>query len=545
MPDIFLIQPPIQDFYLTAKRTLPYGLASVAAALREAGFSVELFDALATGKARILPWPSEMAYLAPYYGRLDRSPFGLFHHFRHFGYSIEHIVRRAKLSGAFLIGISALFSAYSETALNTAAAIKKALPHVPIVMGGHHATALPEAVMQHDAVDYVLRGDGEAGLPLLARALRRGSPSLHAVPGLVRRLPDGSLAVGSPAYVQDLNALPVPAFDLIKWSHYQRRGRGSLALSATRGCPLHCSYCAVNAANGQGFRYRSVDAVMAELCAAYAYSPFGFVDFEDEHLGADNAWFNSLLAAIARRWKSHLPELRAMNGLYAPSLDTDTLRQMRTAGFRALNLALITTCATQLKRFSRPDITPHFDRVVASAQQNGLSAVGYLIVAGPEQDPLQSVDDLLFLAARRILAGVSIFYPAPGSRDYLWCRRQGYLPAGFSLMRATALPLAHRTDRTQAVTLLRLGRILNFIKALLDRGVALPGAAELTQRRFDRCDDADKGNAVLAAFFKDGTIYGVDREGKLYRHCVDRRLTRRFVDGLAGIRLQGAGSRSR
>ena len=63
MPDILLIQPPIRDFYLTAKRTMPYGLASIAASLRQAGFSVTILDALATDKARVIAWPSEMAFL--------------------------------------------------------------------------------------------------------------------------------------------------------------------------------------------------------------------------------------------------------------------------------------------------------------------------------------------------------------------------------------------------------------------------------------------------------------------------------------------------
>ncbi|MGB5985745.1 MAG: radical SAM protein, partial [Desulfobacterales bacterium] len=71
MTQILLIQPPIEDFYLTRKRTLPYGLACIAAALAQAGYSVEILDALASGKARPRPWPAEMAYLHPYYGRPD------------------------------------------------------------------------------------------------------------------------------------------------------------------------------------------------------------------------------------------------------------------------------------------------------------------------------------------------------------------------------------------------------------------------------------------------------------------------------------------
>src|SRR5690242_19332471 len=114
--DILLIQPPIRDFYLTAKRTIPYGLACIASALIEEGFSVEILDALATSKSRAIDTPAEMAYLDLYYARPDISPFGLFHRFRHYGYGFEHIGQAAKRSGAFLVGISSLFTAYSEEA---------------------------------------------------------------------------------------------------------------------------------------------------------------------------------------------------------------------------------------------------------------------------------------------------------------------------------------------------------------------------------------------------------------------------------------------
>ena len=91
MTDILLTQPPIRDFYLTSKRTIPYGLACIAATLLEEGFSVEIFDGLAASKSRIIDLPKEMNFLRKYYGKPDRSPFGLFHHYRHFGYSFEYI----------------------------------------------------------------------------------------------------------------------------------------------------------------------------------------------------------------------------------------------------------------------------------------------------------------------------------------------------------------------------------------------------------------------------------------------------------------------
>lgn len=539
MPDILLIQPPIRDFYLTAKRTLPYGLASIGATLRQAGFSVEIFDGLATSKSRVLQWPEEMAFLAPYYGREDRSPFSLFHHYRHFGYSLQHIAKQAKASAARIIGISSLFTAYSDVALATAAAVKKACPETPVVLGGHHPTALPEAVMRHPEVDYVLRGDGEANFPAFARAFLSGR-ALDGVPGLVRRRSDGTLANAPPAVVNDLNDLPAPAFDLINWRHYRRMGQGSLALTASRGCPLRCTYCAVNSAGYHGFRRRSVDSVISEIAAAARIEPIGFIDFEDEHLCSDKQWVLALLDQIKELFGRRPPELRAMNGLFAPSLDEKVIHSMQRSGFNSLNLALISTAASQLRRYARPDITTGFDRVLHLARQYALNCVAYLIVAGPDQDPYDSMQDLVYLAQRRVLAGVSVFYPAPGSSDFEWCRENRLLPGKLTLMRSTALPLAHVTDRDQAVTLLRLGRVMNFMKRLLDRGESLPLPAKWPRSIDPNMDRNAIGKRLLAAFLQDGIIRGMASDGRVFAHTIDTSLTRKFIAECKQIAIHGA-----
>ena len=155
MPDILLIQPPIRDFYLTAKRTIPYGLTCIASTLMNSGFSVAILDGLATSKSRIRDLPEEMKYLLPYYGRPDLSPFALFHHFRHYGYSFDTIGKKAGDSGAFLVGVSSLFTPYVREAIRTAEVVKACLPDAKIVMGGHHPTALPESVLASAAVDFV------------------------------------------------------------------------------------------------------------------------------------------------------------------------------------------------------------------------------------------------------------------------------------------------------------------------------------------------------------------------------------------------------
>jgi len=146
--DILLIQPPVRDFYLTKKRTIPYGLVCIASVLIENGFSTQLFDGLASSRSKSVELPEEMAYLKDYYGRPDLSPFALFHQFKHFGYSFEHIGKVSRDSGAFLVGISSLFTAYSSEAMVTAETVKKYHPDCTVVMGGHHPTELPEIVLK-------------------------------------------------------------------------------------------------------------------------------------------------------------------------------------------------------------------------------------------------------------------------------------------------------------------------------------------------------------------------------------------------------------
>ena len=317
MVDILLVQPPIRDFYLTAKRTIPYGLASIAAALRLAGYDVSILDALATRRMKTIATPPELAYLAPYYGRPDWSPFSLFHRFRHYGYGFERIAREAAATRPRLVGISALFTPYADTAMAAAEAIKKVLPNCQVVVGGHHATAFPQAVMAHRAVDFVVRGEGEPAMVQLADALFSQTP-LEKVTGLVYRSNGSGLTVSAPAVIDDAADFPTPAFDLINHGFYRRGGKVSCQIVATRGCPFNCSYCVCGAQGWAPYRRRPLTKIIGELDRAVFNTKARFIDFEDENLSLEREWFLRLLGAIEARY-GHLDlELRAMNGLYPP-----------------------------------------------------------------------------------------------------------------------------------------------------------------------------------------------------------------------------------
>ena len=536
--DILLIQPPIRDFYLTAKRTIPYGLAGIAAALIEAGFSVQILDALATAKSRVVDLPPEMSYLQPYYGRADQSPFGLFHHYKHFGYSFDTIGPQVKTSQPFLVGVSSLFSAYADEALKTAQIVKAHHPDCKIVVGGHHPTALPERVMESSAVDFVMRGEGEVSMALLAKALRHGR-GYDEIPGLVYRKSDGSLHVSATAIMGNPERYPLPAAQLLDQRYYRRKKKASAVVVASRGCPLKCTYCSIGASSPFRYRRRSVESVIAEIENAVNQFDAGFIDFEDENLSLHRKWFLQLLNEIKQRFDGSQLEFRAMNGLLPSSLDEQVIAAMQAAGFRTLNLSLGTTSDVQLKRFQRPDVRKEFERALVLAETYGLKAVGYIIIGAPFQKATDSLADLLYLAKLRVLAGSSIFYPAPGSKDYALCATMGLLPKTFSCMRSSALPLSHTTTRQESITLLRLSRIVNFMKSLVDNGLPLPDPAPASACITNPNDRQSAGRQLLQFFLYDGVIRGMSPHGEIFDHEISQELSKKFMAGLKSIEIRG------
>ncbi len=528
MSTILLVQPPIREFYLTRKRTIPYGLASIAAVLEQEGFTTQIIDGLATGKSKPIDLPEAFHYLTPYYGRHDTTSFSLFHQFRHFGYSHEHLACMVRDRQPLAVGISSLFTAYADQALETARAVKKFYPKAIVIMGGHHPTLFPEQTLACSAVDYVLRGEGEVSMALLCRALENNSGRLEGIPGIGFRK-GRSLHINEPAWAENLEALPLPAQDKINWNFYQRNKKAAITVVASRGCPFPCSYCSVSALSSHArFRRREVLGILKEIQIQADHRQIGFIDFEDENLTLDKKWVMELLDGIRKIFKGHQVELRAMNGLYPPSLDHEIISAMKASGFKTLNLSLGSFSKAQLKRFNRPDVRDAHDRALEMAESEGMDAVSYIIGAAPDQTAKSSLEDLLMLAKRRTLAGFSVFYPAPGSRDYGICQRENILPASFSLMRSTALPLDHTTSRIQAVTLLRLTRILNYLKSLVD---AQGGMASSHRDRISK--------ELVELFFNDGIIRGMNENGRIYAHETDLTLTEKFIETLKQTPVTG------
>ncbi|WP_319575774.1 B12-binding domain-containing radical SAM protein [uncultured Desulfobacter sp.] len=542
MTDVVLVAPPIREFYLTKKRTIPYGLACIAKELEKAGFSSTIIDALARDKSKIIEYPEEFHHLVPHYGRTDITFFSLFHHYRHFGYSFEHIANLTRQEKPFLVGISALFTPYWGQALDTARAVKRFWPNAFIVLGGHHVTQFPKNCLEYSEIDFLIQGEGEIPMVQLARLLKDQTPGtlpeaadLNQISGIGFRH-GNDIVLNPPFWADSPHGLDQNALDKIDWHFYQRNKKAAITIVASRGCPFSCSYCAVSAAgNYADFRMRPVKDVLDEIKLQAESKQIGFIDFEDENLTLKKSWVMELLEGIQQIFKGQEVELRAMNGLFPPSLDTEILTAMKAAGFKTLNLSVGSFCAAQLKRFKRPDVRQAHDRVLDIAKDLNMDCVSYLLGAAPGQTAETTLNDLLALAARRTIAGLSIYYPAPGSVDYALCEKQQLLPHDFSLMRSTVFPVADTTSRREAVTLLRLARILNFLKSYVDQHGILPNSfssqdiSDIENSCHGKMDRHKASLLLIRLFLTDAIPRGMDHEGRIYHHPHSTDLCKNFI----------------
>ncbi len=456
---ILLINPPIQDFYQTEIRQQSLGLKYIQAVLESAGYQTFLLDCLACNKRQTIPIPEQLSYLKAYYLINDLSPYKLFTHYRHFGLSFEEISKRLQNYQPDLIGISINFTPYFGMAIEIARICKSIFPKVPIVAGGHHATAVPEKVFETGLFDFVILGEGEERiLRLIDALLKDDTDSLKAIDGIAYREQDHIVINPIQSYIQNLDQLPKLKI---------KDDVGMLITS--RGCPKSCNFCSIAKVMGKKVRLRSIESVLNEMEIGIKNGVHQF-DFEDDHLTINQMRAKKLFKEIANRFSNYNLTLSAMNGMLADSLDEELIAMMKVAGFEWLNIPLVSGSQAIQSSIERNQSYHYFSNVVTWAQKYGLKVVAYLILGLPEDTLDQMMDDIIFLADLPVLIGPSIFYPPPGSITFENCVRRGYISGvDYLLYRSSAVPVeTENFSRCDLITLFRIVRIINFLKKIID-----------------------------------------------------------------------------
>ena len=287
---------------------------------------------------------------------------------------------------ADVIGLSALTAEFRS--MHQLARLARTLrPDAVILAGGAHASADPDDVVANSAIDAAVLGEGEATLTDILGRVQRGEP-WRDVPGIAVRGASGrALRTAPRAAIEDLDSLPLPAFDLTDIDAYAtRRGmslvgmRRYMPITTSRGCPYRCTYC--HDIQGKRFRAHSPAYVLRmidELRNRYGVHHF---DVTDDIFNFDAARMVEICDGLVERGGIGFT---CPNGIRVDRMTAQQAERMADAGCEYVAIAIETATPRlqkQIKKHLRFDkVLPIID---AFTQRNVFTA-GFFMVGFPSE----------------------------------------------------------------------------------------------------------------------------------------------------------------
>jgi len=316
-----------------------------------------------------------------------------------------------------LVGVTS-YTSGATRAYEIAAQCRRA--GIRCIMGGPHASAVPQEAMQYydsvavgecDDIYATIIADAEHGR--LKRFYKGELPDLER-PGIGRARQD----------CQPIN--------------------GSYSVSAiqtSRGCPVGCEYCSVTKFNGAPIRRRRIEDIKREWFQTQ--KPFIFV-VDDNFFGVGEkhaVWAKKLLRAIIdegcrrdpfARAMQRFPRLRQALG-YSPKMwfsqttinmgdDPEGMQLAHEAGCRGMLVGFETFNSRSLKDYHKGINRKNLNRyqvLVDGFHKAGIAVFGGFIVGADEDDELTTA----LTAVEAVRLGVDIIQitnltPLPGTRMY-------------------------------------------------------------------------------------------------------------------------------
>ena len=285
------------------------------------------------------------------------------------------------------------------------------------VMGGPHASVDPTMFLDSGQFDYVISGEADYSLPQFLKALDGGNDSdIEAVPG-INGVRNGDVWVRnpSPPLIKNLDALPMPARDLLPMARYFELNPEHLAyIFTTRGCPFKCIFCQKDY-TGRGFRVRSTESIVDELeMMVKTYDP-GVILFVDEIMTLRRKRIHEMCDEILRR---NL-KFEWIANTRGDCVDYPLLKHMFRAGCRRIYYGWESGSQPMLDTLQKDITVEQIGESARLTRRAGMWAKVYLIVGTPGETPKDIEETMRVLRiASPDLIRISVYNPLIGTESW-------------------------------------------------------------------------------------------------------------------------------
>lgn len=252
---------------------------------------------------------------------------------------------------------------------------KNLLPECRVVVGGHHATLLPDDFFVA-FVDYIAVGEGITAFRNLLRSLAQNA-SCDSIPGLWCRRDENVFSFGGTPPPFAINELPMPNRDLLssqRDQYFIDRMRPIALLRTTVGCPYRCSFCALWRIMDGRYHKRTIEHVVDEL--RLIREPNVFLVDDEPFIDAHR--ISSLAEAI---------RLSGIRKRYFAYCRIDTLIRQRNIlvawreiGLERIFLGIEAVSASELAEYNKAIDVVEIERALTIAKDLGLNVFAQFMV---------------------------------------------------------------------------------------------------------------------------------------------------------------------
>jgi len=371
---VVLINPP----QATAYSQPPMGLGLIAAILKREGYQVVVVDANA-----LTLKPKD---IIPY------------------------------IADANVAGLTAMTPTINAT-ISIAHHLKQANPDLTIILGGAHATLLPEETLEAaPEIDIIVRGEGEETIIELLQALEYKQP-LDNISGISYRRDGKVISTPSRPANLALDSLPFLAYDLLPWRKYKPhpphgRALPFAAIITSRGCPYRCSFCS-KTVFGNKFRALTPGRVVEEL--AYYKERFGVkeIAFYDDVFTLNKKRAYAIAEGIMKKGLKIWWTCETRVNL----VDKELLQHMKRAGCYAIAYGIESASQEILDTLNKDITLEQAEEAVRISQEVGLQTIGYFMIGSPGESSETIAKTIQF--AKRLspdFAQFAVTTPLPGTQ---------------------------------------------------------------------------------------------------------------------------------
>jgi anaerobic magnesium-protoporphyrin IX monomethyl ester cyclase len=311
-----------------------------------------------------------------------------------------------------------------------------------------HLTAAAKGISEFSSADFtgidaVIRGEPEETAAELADALdaalsshssgriKPHSPTgtlLGNVKGLSFRNHGGKVQHNPDRpFIQDLDALPFPAWEHVDLSNYTLPlyERPYVIVNTVRGCPFRCSFCTTQTYYGAKARLRSVESILHEVRHIKSKFDIDDVFFWGDTFTLDKTQITELCQGLITEKSS----LRWVANSRVDTVDRDILALMKLAGCWMLSYGIESGDEALLKGCGKNISIGRIRETVRATRDSGIMASGHFILGLPGETE-ETARKTLKLARSLKLDFVNVYaaVPYPGSPLYNEALSRGWLP---------------------------------------------------------------------------------------------------------------------